>query len=347
MRILYVGDGSPLSTSGFRVEALKRLGHEVELLEISTARVVGSGRIWNKVHFLSGYKFLQPSVQRMLLDFSLLVRKFDVAWVDSGELLGLDAVLQLKEISSKVVLYNHDDPTGSRDGQRFASLRTALPIYDLCCVVRHENVDEFRKLGAPHVLRVWRSYDETGHSPFLSLNDIPSQFRSEVSFVGAMIPGEGRDEFMIGLIRRGVPVSIWGSNWKRSRFWPELEHCYRGSKILGRDYVAAIQGAKISIGLLSKGNRDLHTTRSLEIPYIGSLFCAERTTEHQELFSDGLEAALWSSVDECADICLDLLADDSRRIRIASAGALRVRRLNVGNEDVCRMVLDKLDLGKF
>ncbi|WP_338412932.1 glycosyltransferase [uncultured Sphaerotilus sp.] len=339
MRILYVGDCSPLSTSGFRAAALRRLGHEVETLDISTSRVVGSGRIWNKVHFLSGYKLLQSSVQRMLRDFSTLVRKFDVAWVDSGELLGLDAVLQLKQISSKVVLYNHDDPTGPRDWQRFASLRTALPAYDLCCVVRHENVDEFRNLGAPHVLRVWRSYDETGHSPFLSLDDIPSQFRSEVSFVGAMIPGEGRDEFMVGLIRRGVPVSIWGSNWRRSRFWSELEHCYRGSKMLGREYVAAIQGAKISIGLLSKGNRDLHTTRSLEIPYIGSTFCAERTREHIELFKDGVEATFWSSVDECADVCLELLGDENRRRKIANAGAVAVRQLGVGNEDICRNVL--------
>ncbi len=339
MNVLYVGDCSPLSTSGFRASALRRLGHVVETLEMNTNQIVGSGRIRNKIHFLTGYRFLQSFVRRALIDLSIRGRKFDVAWVDSGELLGLDAVLMLKKISSKVILYNHDDPTGRRDWSRFASLRSALPAYDLCCVVRRENVEEFKSLGAANVLRVWRSYDEIGHCPFEENIGIPADFISDVGFVGAMIPGEGRDDFLAGLVRLGVPVSIWGSNWRRSRLWDELKHCYRGSKILGRDYVAAIQGAKISIGMLSKGNRDLHTTRSLEIPYIGSLFCAERTPEHLELYRDGIEAFFWSSVDECAEICHELLGDEERRSRVANAGAVAVRQIGVGNEDICRRVL--------
>ena len=69
-----------------------------------------------------------------------------------------------------------------------------------------------------------------------------------------------------------------------------------GPAIYGDDYLKAIQLAKVSLGLLSKGNRDLHTTRTFEIPYCGGLLCAERTSEHLQLYQEDVEAVYWSDV---------------------------------------------------
>ena len=113
--------------------------------------------------------------------------------------------------------------------------------------------------------------------------------------------------------------------------------------MVGRNYVLAIQGSKINLGLLSKGNRDLHTRRSLEIPYIGGLLCAERTSEHLEMFRDGKEAVFWSDVNECAQKCLQLLKNDNTIYEIKKAGMKRVRELKVGNEDLCRSVLEEVN----
>ena len=60
------------------------------------------------------------------------------------------------------------------------------------------------------------------------------------------------------------------------------------------------------------------------------------------MYRDGEEAVFWSSAAECAAACHELLADDGRRERIRRAGAAKVRQLQVGNEDVCRQVLDTL-----
>jgi len=163
-----------------------------------------------------------------------------------------------------------------------------------------------------------------------------------VAFIGTWMRYEKRDEFLLELVAQGVPISIWGDRWEKSPHFAKLKSYWRGNALRGRDYVAAIQGSKLCLGMLSKGNRDLHTQRSLEVPFAGGLFCAERTTEHQELYKEGAEAVFWSDATECADICNRLLKDSILREKIRKSGMERIRALKLGNEDVCRHVLKTL-----
>ena len=261
-------------------------------------------------------------------------------WVDSGELIGFECLELLKSTGAITVLYNHDDPTGPRDGQRFGSLRDAVSAYDICVVVRDENIDELHALGAPQILRVDRSYDEVMHAPFDDPDAIPLSLRSEVAFIGTWMRNEQRDRFIIDLAAHGIPVSVWGGRWELSPLWPVLRTYHRGGALSGREYVAAIQGSKLCIGMLSSGNRDRHTTRTMEIPYAGGLLCAQRTTEHLAMFNDGREAVFWDDVDECAHWCRMLLDDAPRREAIRLAGMQRVRANGVGNEDICARVVE-------
>jgi spore maturation protein CgeB len=186
------------------------------------------------------------------------------------------------------------------------------------------------------------SYDEEFHKPFASASEVPAAFRSEVAFVGTWMRYEKRDEFLHELVQQGVPISIWGDRWEKSPLFSKLKPYWRGRALTGRDYVASLQGAKICLGLLSKGNRDMHTMRSLETPFAGGLICAERTPEHEKLYSEGEEAVFWSDATECAAVCKRLLADDTERERIRAAGTRRVLTLNVGNEDVGRRVVEAI-----
>ncbi|MBA4053730.1 MAG: hypothetical protein C0490_03375, partial [Marivirga sp.] len=282
--ILYVGDSSASSTSAHRADAIKRLGHTVVVIDPYNAFSKQLNSRWfGPIHFRTGYALLQTKVAKWLthtLENTHI--KPDLIWVDSGELFGPECVKVLKKITCPVVLYNIDDPTGKRDGKRFDSLIQSIPFYDLIAVVRRETEKECRQLGAKNVIRVYRSYDEIAHKPFNSISEIPEKFKSEVAFIGTWMRYEKRDEFLLELISSGIPVSIWGDRWQKSPHFAKLESHWKGPALGGRDYVAAVQGAKICLGLLSKGNRDLHTTRSLEVPYSGGLLCAQRTIEHQE-----------------------------------------------------------------
>jgi hypothetical protein len=94
---------------------------------------------------------------------------------------------------------------------------------------------------------------------------------------------------------------------------------------------------------LSKGNRDLHTTRSAEVPFIGGpIFCAERTKEHEFLFDERKEALLWSSAQECAELCRKALDDTSQRSAMTKAAKARIEAHRLSNDEVLSAILENL-----
>jgi len=345
MNILFLGYNDESSTARHRADALRRLGHHVTVLCPHDAiEPYCQNRILNAIHYRTGYALLRSVVSDWLLSrVASHAKAFDFCWVDNGELLSFDLLQKLRRHVPKLVLFNHDDPTGQRDGARFNTLRKAIPAYDLCVVVRPFNVAEFKQLGAREVIRVFMSYDEARHAP-PEPGPVPPQFDNDVVFIGRNMANEGRDDLILHLIEQGIRPAIWGDNWQASSHWERLKPFWKGGSISGRDYVNALHHARICLGMLSKGNRDEHTTRTMEIPYAGGLLCAERTAEHQSLYREGEEAVFWGSPQECAAQCKRLLADPALIERIKRAGRARVLVNQVGNEDTCRKAIEELGL---
>lgn len=330
--ILYIGAGG--GTALDRANALRRLGHHVDHLNL---RELLPRTPWiDRVTWKLGGHILSPWIMRALPK-ALGDRQYDLCCVDSGDLVSPDVLRVIRRHARKAVNYNIDDPFGKRDVARFAAYRRCVPLYDLCVVVRAENVAEAHKLGARDVLRVFRSSDEDAHAPRPISAQIAEKWHSEVLFLGTWFPERG--PFLAELIGLGVPLTIRGSNWSKAPEWSLLRSHYKGGHMEGDDYAFAIQCARVSLGLLSKGNRDLHTTRSLEIPSLGGLLCAERTPEHIEMYVEGVEALFWDSARECAAVCRDVLRDEERRRRIAEAGHARSLRNRYHNEDVMQQII--------
>lgn len=337
LRILYLGDDQEGCTALHRAAALRRIGHEVTHVPTKVYTMAGN-RIAAKFHYRTGYAVRQRSIHRQLSD-TVGATRYDVAWVDSGAWCGANIARFLKSIANRTILLNLDDPTGKRDTGRWNSLRKAIGEFDLCAVVRPESQLEFKSHGAKNAIRIWRGYDEIEHSPLIC-EDLPAEkFRSDVAFIGTRF--EDRHRFMIDLIKRGVPLSIWGNGWKNGPGWQTIRPHWRGDSLAGSQYVAAIAHSKICLGLLSKGNRDQHTTRSSEIPFAGGLLCAERTQEHLDMYCEGTEAVFWKDADECATVCKRLLITPALRRSISDSGRARVLTLGVGNEQVCQTILDE------
>lgn len=340
MKILYLGSNSAVTTSSYRAKALQRLGHGVINLDpYAFVGISKKSRFIKSFHYKTGYKYLQRGLRLWLENEFCSLHDIEVVWVDSGELFGKNVLKKIGELKVPIILFNHDDPTGKRDGNRFKNLKEAIPYYTLITAVRHETEDELKILGAKKVIRIWRSYDEVMHNKNLIKGSIEKKFISEICFIGTWMRGENRDEFLLKLIKRGLDVSIWGARWNKSKYWPELRDHWRGDALGGEDYVKAIVGSKICLGFLSKGNRDLHTTRTMEIPYAGGLLCAERTAEHIALYNDREEAFFWEDVDECYEICTFLLDNSELREKVALAGHKRALANNHSNENICSQIL--------
>lgn len=338
LRILYLGTVS--GTCLDRAQAYRRLGHDVVHWDMRQW-LPRTGWVDRVTWRIGGHAFSPWLVRRMEAELRGL--RFDLCHVDNGEWVTPAIITVLKAHCRHVINYNIDDPTGPRDRRRFSAYRMSAPHYDLLAVVRQENVAECQALGARRVTRVWRSADELAHAPRAITPDLASQWRSQVLFLGTWMPERG--PFLLELIRRGVPLSIRGANWHKAPEWRQLQAHWKGGAIGGHDYAHAIQCATINIGLLSKGNRDLHTTRSLEIPALGGLFCAERTSEHTAIYQEGVEAVFWRDAQECAEQCLALLAQPDKAAAIAAAGHRRFQSNRHGNEDILRAVLNQATSG--
>jgi hypothetical protein len=333
LRILYIGDlgGTCLQ----RARALERLGHDVHVL--SPNRFTTTSRPVCKWIVETGGLGFEGYVRRRILA-ALPQTTFDLVWVDNGALIGPFLVRELQRRYGTVLNYNLDDPFGSRDRHLWRIYRKAVPLYDLIVVVRQENPAEARSLGARRVLKVLRSADEVAHAPRQLDNADWGRWGSDVIFVGTWMPERG--PFMAELARRGVPLTIYGEYWHRAKEWPVLARYWRGPGLYqSDDYAKAIQCSKVCLGLLSKENRDLHTTRSMEIPHLGGLLCAKRTTEHCLLYKENEEAIFWSNAEECARKCFQLLSDTELRVGIAARGRNRCISNLTTNERVLSAIL--------
>ena len=219
--ILYLGVTN--GTSLDRASALRRLGYQVKHVNLLDL-MPWTRLVWRVTWKLGGH-LLSPWILRKLPSV-LMDTHFDVCFVDSGEWVTPRVIALLREHARKIVNYNIDDPLGMRDVKRFIAYRRSLKYYDLCAVVRAENVAEARALGARDVLRVYRSADEVSHAP-RPLDDADRKsWQSEVMFLGTWFPERG--PFLLELTRLGVPLTIRGANWNKAAEWPELQKFWKG-----------------------------------------------------------------------------------------------------------------------
>jgi spore maturation protein CgeB len=332
LKILFLGaeGGNALK----RAHALRRLGHDVMLLDpyslFPFKNLVGRLIYYAGAPLVESYlkKRITPIINKL---------NFDVTYIDNGELVGANVLRVLRSVSSVIVNYNNDDPFGSRDKKKWRLYLEAVPHYDLLAVVRAVNVAEAFSLGAQKVLQVYMAVDELDGPREITPQD-RRRWSHDVLFIGTWMPERG--PFLQELLDAGVPLAIYGNSWQKAPEWPALQSAWQGPAIYGDDYIKALQLAKVSLGLLSKGNRDLHTTRTFEIPYAGGLLCAERTSEHLQLYQEDVEAVYWSDVTECIEKCQKLLHDDKMRTDIAEKGRIRCLRNGIFNEKVQKKILE-------
>jgi len=341
MKILYLGDDHPFSTSRQRADALVRLGHKVE--HHHPHDFIPPWYWLARINVRTGYRLFSRRIHQGLAA-RLQNSTWDLVWIDSAAELPPSFYLWLRAKGRPVVSYVLDNPFVPRDHRKWDLYKKSLSLQDLTVFPREESRAAAAKHGAPRPVYLYQSYDPVAHHPDRASGVDPGN--GGVVFVGTWMPGRG--EVMVSLARKGLPLVIHGNDWPRAPEWPALRRCWAGPSIYGADYVRAIRGARIALGLLSKGNQDLHTTRSVEIPFMGgAVFCAERTPVHQALYREGEEAFFWEDPRECAEICLKLWGEPETCRSVSAAGREKVMRMGLSNDEVLAGILRLVSGGPF
>jgi spore maturation protein CgeB len=322
LRILYVGPLTPGSTCLQRMQALQGLGHSITSFNTAPNWVMEhkrpplNYRVINKI-------IGPPDLTRVNKRVTHLIRQdnFDLLWMDKGLDIKPGTLRKIKELSPQttIVGYSPDD-MGSKHNQS-KNFLACLPYYDWYCTTKTYNVKELKDLGCPRVMFTGNAYDPATHRPMDLSAAERERFGGPVGFIGRL--ESHRAQSIYSLADHGIRVGVWGDGWQGNCPVRHANLIIKGPSIYGDDYARAICSFDICLGFLTKANRDLQTTRSVEVPACGVFMLAERTDEHRGLFEEGKEAEFFETDAELLEKVRFYLAHEIERKRIARAGRER------------------------
>lgn len=304
------------------------LGHRC--CGLDSSRLVSPPR-WSQMHLRKRvFGSLSPAVlssfRSSALDLAGAVCP-DLIVVFKGTWLEAETARRLGSLAP--IIDFHPDDIGNAVNVTPGYLES-IPHFAVSVTHRRENVGELESLGARRVLLLAQAFDPNIH---VALPGIKGK-RWDVSFVGSCRPE--REQALEALAKQThLRLRVAGHGWRRGR----LPGVTVTGPAWGMDMTRIISSSTMSIGFVNHQNRDLRTYRSFEVPAIGSLLLAERTSEHEEIFQDGLEAVFFSSIDELIDrACYYSVHQDEAAV-IAQEGHGVVARLNATYQERAAQLL--------
>jgi spore maturation protein CgeB len=337
MSLLYVGDLWLGSTALHRLHALESLVR-CEAIDSSVSR-----------HWFIQFCYKVSARLRRHVSFNRLnerilemtrSRHYDIVWVDKGLSIKKSTLINLKKRSEnlKIVFYSPDDMNNPVN-QSIHYLRS-IPMYDLHVTTKSYNVAELKRMGAQDVYFVGNSFNPALHRPMCLTVQEYANLGAKVCFIGSW--EKERFDSILYLVKNGIPVTVWGESWKKfENAYPELTIIPKNA--WHDDYANVLNATKINLCFLKKGNRDLQTTRSIEIPACGAFMLAEWTEEHIDLFEPDQEAVFFKSNEELLAKVKYFLAHETKRIEIARAGRERCLTSGYSNEERLSRVLNYIN----
>ncbi len=339
LRVLFVGDLRIGQTGSHRLRAMEDLGcHVSGISTITTASASREGRPWNRIL----RKILGPgdfACVNMRIVENLERAAYDVLWLDKALTVTKDTLLSAGKIrpECKIVGYSPDDMYVRHNQTR--EFLSHLPFYNIYFTTKSYNVFELKALGCRRVKFIGNGFDPHTHRPMPVSGEAREHYGGAVGFVGTFEQERARS--MLKLAKSGIDVRIWGNDWNKFRF-ENKNLRIEGKAIYDDEYGLSICAFDINLGFLRKCNRDLQTTRSVEIPACGGFMLAERTDEHLSLFEEGKEAEFFSTDDELLEKVKYYLAHPDERKQIAAAGLNRCLRSGYSNKNRMREMLDQV-----
>jgi Glycosyl transferases group 1 len=330
LRIFFIGDDNVGSNARSLREAFIALGHRCASLDSTD---VVSPRRGSFAH-LHRRAFGRPparslsSFRRRAIEAVEAVRP-DLVVVFKGT--WLDAATSMRTRAVAPIIDYHPDDIGVRDDVSPGYLES-VSLFRLSVTHRVCNVTELKSLGAKDVILLPQAFDPNLHAPLPGIRNA-----WDVSFVGTCRPEREASLAMLASLRR-FRLRVAGGGWRRSR----LPGAIVSGPAYGIDMAKIVSASTMSIGFVNHQSRDLRTYRSFEVPAIGSLFLAERTTEHEDTFRDRVEAVFFSSNDELIDLVSYYSAHATEAATVAAAGQSAVWRLDATYERRATQILERL-----
>lgn len=332
MRVVFVGYAVEGSRTRQRIRAFSDL--ELDLTVIDTAP---PGRTYESRPSLATrirHRLRRPADETGANKALLAAAgSADVIWIENASMIRpgtLSAVRRMPD-RPRLIWYSEDDMMRPRNGSVWVD--RAWPLYDLCVTTKSFNAqpDELPAKGASKVLFVNNSYDPYIHKRVPVDAETQNRLGADVSFVGTF--EKPRADSMLYLARNGVDVRVWGNGWGRlAGVHPRLR--VENRPVYDDDYARVVSASGINLAFLRRANRDVQTTRSIELPACGAFMLHEFSEEMAGLLAPDREAAYFRDDEELLAACRRWGRAPSERLAVSGAGHERVLAEGLRHQDM-------------
>lgn len=341
MIILFVGPLDYGSTSLQRYNAIKKLYSSSKSVNIF--KKIPKNFIYNfYLNFLTKIGF-PKDISNANKNIIKKIKKYkpNIIWLEKANTIKANTLLTIKKISNKTRILGYSPDYMTRFVNKSHYFTKAIKYYDFFFTTKSYGVKELKKIGAKKVFFINNSFDPKTHRKIYLSNNYKSKFKCAVGFVGTW--EKERAEYMYAVAYSGIIVKWWGSVSNRhfffEKFYSHPNLIKNNNNILGEEYAKAINSFDIALCFLRRDNKDLQTTRSIEIPACGTFMLAQRTKEHQMLFKEGKEAEFFSSKNELIKKINYYLKNEKERVKIAEAGRKRCQKSGYSNYTAIKNIL--------
>jgi spore maturation protein CgeB len=276
-----------------------------------------------------GFPAERCNENRALLEAVGRVRP-DIVFVEKGLTLWPQTLRAMRAGRPRVILVSYSQDDMMNPGNQSRYYVRGLAVYDVHFTTKVYNVAELRRLGAQRVEMTGNGFSPHVHRPIALSDQEVEAFGAEVSFVGGY--ESDRAGTLNILAENDIHVRVWGNNWGKFRNAHPLLRLER-RPAYGDDYARVVCGSKILLGFLRKVNRDVETTRTVEIPAFGAFLLAERTEAQRALFEEGVEAEYFDDTGELIRKISHYLTNNLGRAAIGRAGRERCLRAGYSYDD--------------
>ena len=243
--------------------------------------------------------------------------------------------------------YHNDDPFRKSIKRYIKSWHYLhyIQYTDLTYVYRPVNLNEATEWGAKQVKLFMSHYYSKTDLRDMTPSDCLNK-NGRIVFIGHW-EDDGRMDYICECFKQGYDIHIYGPN-----YWKDIFNKYQlpqenlHSVVRGKDYINVLHNASIALAFFSKSNRDEYTRRCFEIPMAGTALLQPATTITQEIFTDGYDTILYTSIKDFVKKINYYLMHKEELSDIAFHGYTLIKNGPFSEKARAEMVLNDYDVFK-
>jgi spore maturation protein CgeB len=315
--------GGSVPIAGYCASALRELGHEVELFDLTAY-----AEMLNAPQKITADSKHRTALQTLLSTYlgELIVARAaeiqaDLVWAVAQTPLMPMALLELRELKIATALWFVEDY------QTLTYWRQVASEYDAVFTIqRGPFLEELKQCGVTHAHYLPLAADPRVHKPLTLTQQDQQRYGSATSFVGAGYPNRQHLFERVAL----PDFALWGNDWPAQSVYSRYGRS-DGKRVSTEECVRIYNATTINVNLHSSNRHDgvnphgdFVNPRTFEIAACGAFQVVDHRSELAELFDLEQEMVTFSDDGELTAAIEHYLNNPERRAQVAARARARV-----------------------